>query len=59
MEGVMYMAWITYADGTEQQWTGLRKTTSAMALSLDPPQLVEQFQRREGLGMEARLCRGC
>ena len=21
-----YMAWITYADGTEQQWTGLRKT---------------------------------
>jgi hypothetical protein len=25
-----------------------------MALSLDPPQLVEQFQRREGLGMEAR-----
>ena len=25
-----------------------------MALSLDPPELVEQFQRREGLGMEAR-----
>ena len=21
-----YMAWIRYADGTEQQWTGLRKT---------------------------------
>lgn len=20
-----YMAWVTYADGTEQQWTGLRK----------------------------------
>lgn len=25
-----------------------------MALSLDPPELVEQFQRCEGLGMEAR-----
>jgi hypothetical protein len=25
-----------------------------MAVSLDPPQLVEQFQRRERLGMEVR-----